>query len=462
VIARLRVRLQRPDLDAIQGNVLQGYRYAHARYVLLGFDRADAARRWLRVQAEDVTSAARWDAKPPFARNLALSAPGLAALGVAGPLLDTFAQEFREGMRARARVVLGDAGPSDPDRWEAPWREGDPPVHALLSVHGDDPAVLDELVADAPAPGVRVLHVERAATLGATPDGDVREHFGYTDGFSQPSFRGVRYVTRQPRGNGVPLRFGRWRRMALGELVLGYVDEDRVLPEMPGGALGANGTYLVYRKLAQDVGAFRAWTLGAAEGDEGAADLLRARIVGRWPDGTPLAVRPDGPDRAVSQDPEARSRVRYGDDPDGLNCPLGAHVRRANPRDGLPYGHKQTFRQRIVRRGMPYGPPYGPGTEDAERGLVFIALNANLSRQFEVVQGSWLSDGRIFGLGRDRDPLTGGPQEDGKLVIQTSRPQPPRILAPLPAFVTTRGGGYFFVPSRPALRALGEGTEGSG
>jgi Dyp-type peroxidase family len=466
----LRARTQRPRLDAIQGNVLQGYSYTKhplAAYVWLRFAGADAGRRWLALVADDVTTAARWERPPAATRNVALTADGLRALGVAEELLSTFSQEFLAGMRDRAEDPLGDVGPSAPQTWPAPF-DGQP-LHALLTIYAGDEAALAELVADAPADGVEVVHVMRAGMLSPRDGDPAREHFGFTDGFSQPSFRGVRYADRQPKGNGVPLRFGRWRRLALGELVLGYVDEDLVYPEMPGGALGPDSTYMVWRRLHQDVAAFRAWTLGAAGGDARGAAKVRAQIVGRWTDGTPLGSHPDGPDRAVSLDPERRNGVRYRSDAHGSGCPLGAHVRRANPRDGLPFGHKLTFRHRIMRRGMPYGPELShdptPAEQEAERGLVFVCLNANISRQYEVVQGEWLSDGRAFDLGADRDPLTGGPQEDGKFVLhgrpaRNSEPAtPPKVLAPLPQFVSTRGGEYLWVPSIPALRALGAGTE---
>ncbi|HEX6390331.1 MAG TPA: Dyp-type peroxidase [Solirubrobacteraceae bacterium] len=465
----LRARTQKPRLEAIQGNVLQGYslELRVAAYVWLRFRDAAAGRRWLELL--DVTSAAPWDDKPAATRNVALTADGLRALEVAPELLRTFSDEFLAGMRARAVRPLGDTGPSAPETWPHPFDGA--PLHALLTLYARDERTLDELIADAPADGVEIVDVTRAGTLSPQDGDPTREHFGFTDGFSQPSFRNVTYKQKQPRGNGVPLRFGRWRRLALGELVLGYVDEDRVYPEMPGGALGPNSTYMVWRRLRQDVAAFRAWTLGAAEGDPVAAEKVRAQVVGRWADGTPLLGHPDGPDRDVSLDPERRNAVRYRPDPHGSACPLGAHVRRSNPRDGLPFGHKLTFRHRIVRRGMPYGPELGrdptPEEQETDRGLVFVCFNANISRQYEVVQGEWLSDGRSFDLGHDRDPLTGGPQDDGKFVLQGRPAQngkpatPPKLLSPLPRFVWTRGGEYLWVPSIPALSALGAGTEAS-
>jgi Dyp-type peroxidase family len=465
----LKARSQKPRLEAIQGNVLQGYslkEHPVAAYAWMRFTDAAAARRWL--GALDVTTAAPWDQKPVTTRNVALTAAGLVKLGVSELLMDTFSKEFLKGMRDRALKPLGDVGPSDPKCWSKPF-DGKHELHALLTFYARDEATLRALVADAPAEGVEIVDVQYAGTLSEQRGDPTREHFGFTDGFSQPSFRNVRYAEKQPKGNGVPLRFGRWRRLALGELVLGYVDEDLVYPEMPEGVLGPDSTYMVWRRLHQDVAAFRAWTLGAACGDKGQAERLRAQIVGRWADGTPLVGHPDGPDRAVSLDPARRNAVRYGPDPHGTACPLGAHVRRANPRDGLPFGHKLTFRHRIVRRGMPYGPELSddptPDEQKIDRGLIFVCFNANISRQYEVVQGEWLSDGRSFDLGADRDPLTGGPQDNGKLVLQ-GRPAgwreaatPPRVLAPLPCFVSTRGGEYLWVPSIPALRALGAGTE---
>jgi Dyp-type peroxidase family len=299
--------------------------------------------------------------------------------------------------------------------------------------------------------GVELFLDQRGLTLP-----EAREHFGFSDGFSQPALRRVVYTRRQPRGNGVPLRFGRWRRMALGEFVLGYYDEDNVKPEGPAGVLGRDGTYMVWRKLEQDVDRFHKSMRKAAGGDKLRARWLKARVVGRWDDGTPLAISPDRPDPAVVADEERRNTFRYADDPLGLRCPVGAHVRRSYPRDALGWGHKRSFRHRIIRNGFAYDDPVR-GQEEPRRGLVFVCFNANLSRQFEVVQGDWCADGRIFGLGRDRDPLIGGDVEGGgKFVIGGN---PPEFLAPLRQFVTTCSGEYLFMPGIPALRALARGDE---
>jgi Dyp-type peroxidase family len=423
---------------------------------------AAAARGWLGgLVASDppaITTAAPYTARPAVARNVALSAAGLSALRVDEQLIATFADEFLDGMARRARRVLGDVGASDPRGWEAGFTGED--AHLLVTLHSDDRGRLRDAVAELrDAPGLARGRVQEASVLP-----DAREHFGFSDGFAQPSLRNVRYRDRQPRGNGVPLRFGRWRRLALGEFVLGYYDEDHVRPEAPPGPLGRDATYMVWRKLHQDVALFRRAMLTAADGDEAQARWLAARVVGRWDDGTPLMRSPDRPDPAIAGHPEARNDFRYGRDPGGVLCPVGAHVRRANPRDALGFGHKLSFRQRLIRRGVPYGDPLPAGvTQDdgRERGLVFVCFNASLSRQFEVVQGQWCADGRTFRLGDDPDPLLGRDDQVLKFTIQSRPPEPPRFLD-LHPFVTTRGGDYFFVPGVAGLRALAGGAEADG
>jgi Dyp-type peroxidase family len=214
---------------------------------------------------------------------------------------------------------------------------------------------------------------------------------------------------------------------------------------------------MVYRKLAMDVAAFRRCVAEHGTRYPGGPDALAAKIVGRWSDGTPLALSPDRPDPDVVADPARINAFTYGDDPQGLKCPLGAHVRRANPRDADGFfGGKLSNRHRIVRRGRTYGPVLAEGaTEDdgVDRGLVFVCFQSDIWRQFETIQALWVDDGDPFGLGADKDFLIGEPSGngDGKMTIQGN---PPFIVRPQPRFVTTRGGEYLFRPSMSALRWL--------
>jgi Dyp-type peroxidase family len=278
---------------------------------------------------------------------------------------------------------------------------------------------------------------------------DAREHFGFADGFSQPAVEGS---GRPARGAGVQRRFGRWRHLRLGEFVLGHRDEDGIVAGADA-TLQRNGTFMVWRKLAQDVWLFRRWLRELAGEDPDEQERVAAKIVGRWREGGSLVRSPESATRAGRG-----TGFTYGGDPDGLRCPLGAHVRRANPRDALGWRTERTKRHRIIRRGMPYGPPL---REDAqvgdvegdrdERGLIFVCLNASIARQFELIQRHWLLAGDAFGLGQDQDLLVAPADPHGKMTVPG---HPPRFLAPQAQLVTTRGGEYLFVPGLAALRAL--------
>jgi deferrochelatase/peroxidase EfeB len=198
--------------------------------------------------------------------------------------------------------------------------------------------------------------------------------------------------------------------------------------------LGFNGSYLVLRLLEQRSDAFREWLLGA--GPEG--PLQAAKVVGRWPNGASLAQFPSAEPSAE----RAREAPSYAQDAQGLGCPLGAHVRRASPRDALP-AHGDVRRHRLLRRGRLYG------EEGAGAGLLFVALNADIARQFEVVQGRWLNGPHFSGLRAERDPLVGSGDGERQFTIPA---QPFRERIALPRLTRLLGGAYCFLPS---LRALG-------
>ena len=213
---------------------------------------------------------------------------------------------------------------------------------------------------------------------------------------------------------------------------------------------------MVYRKLAMDAAAFRRFIATEGEKYPGGAAQLAAKIVGRWPDGTPLSVSPDHPDTAISGDPARINDFSYAGDPHGLRCPAGAHIRRANPRDSIGFfDGRLSNRHRIVRRGRAYGRPLPPGVledDGEERGLIFVCFQADIWRQFETIQALWINDGDPFGLGRDKDFLVGEPHDTaGKMTIPG---HPPYFLKPQPRLVTMRGGEYLFQPSMTGLRWL--------
>jgi deferrochelatase/peroxidase EfeB len=191
----------------------------------------------------------------------------------------------------------------------------------------------------------------------------------------------------------------------------------------------------------------------------GGVEKLKAKFIGRWSDGTPLEVSPDGPDAKIAGDPKYNTNFTYGDDAEGTRCPIGAHVRRVHPRDAFGFEGRLINRRRITRRGMPYGAFVSEGapvSDEEDRGVIFMALNANISRQFEFVQQQWIEYGNDAHQGNDKDMLMGNHGGKGKFVVQGDRSpnNPPFVCSGLPTFVELRGGAYFFLPSITALAMM--------
>jgi Dyp-type peroxidase family len=443
------------DRKNIQGFVVRGYKLPFAAYVFLRIDDAAAARATLGEFIPHVISAAEWTEKPTSGINVAFSFDGLKALGLSDRTLEAFPAEFRAGMAARADV-LGDIGDSAPEHWEDPFRDGS--GHVMVMVSAKDPAALSERQS-----GIEAA-VERrgGATVVALQDGAAleggREHFGYADGFAQPAIEGSGFDDG-PGAGAVDGDSG-WRPIKPGELLLGYPDEQGApTPAPPPDEFGVNGSFLVYRKLHQDVAAFRALLRDAAAVYPGGEELLAAKIVGRWRDGTPLDSSPHRQDPALVADSARNNAFDYGSDPEGLRCPIGAHVRRMNPRRSLPFDGKLVNRHRIMRRGITYGDVLPDGAQDdgQERGVIFMCLQASIARGFEFVQSQWANGGNAFRLAEDQDVMVAPHDTDGPAKM-TIPGDPPFFLGPLSRVVTTRGGEYYFTPGINGLHHLAQGS----
>lgn len=467
-----------PDLADIQGLVKAGFGgLTEACFLLATIRDAAAARRWL--GAVKVCSIADMASPLTAVRQVAVSAAGLRALGVAAETLAAFSPEFQVGMAgdpARSRR-LGDVGDCAPSGWAWGGAAGDPHLAILLyAAPGGLAALRAEVETDDFKAAFDVTEL-------ATADMGGREPFGFVDGISQPAldWQGA----RTPGAVG-DLEFG--NLSALGEVVLGYPNEYGRLTDAGLGDFGRNGTYLVMRQLDQDVRGF--WRhVTAAAGAQGRA--LAEAMVGRRLDGAPLVPAAAAPIAGIDP-PKAgapENRFTYVADPQGLACPVGAHVRRANPRTAdMPGGignwlTRQLRRlglltpdehadriaatrfHRILRRGREYGRPItpeqaaDPATDDPKSGLHFICLVGNIARQFEFVQGAWAMNPRFAGLSGEQDPLLGHrqPFPPGWATDGFTAPRAeglPLRLTALPRFVTVRGGAYFFLPGIRALRSL--------
>ena len=475
--------MQALQLDDIQGILLFGYgRLRSASYLLLRIAEPSTAKAWL--SSLDVRSANFDPSVTDRCINVAFTPGGLARLGLPASLIGGFAPEFTQGMTGtdhRTRI-LGDVGDSSPDRWR--WGgPNNPEPHVLLMLYGKDDETLATLLAEQRA-AFRGNGLDELTVLETHWLAKGTEHFGFRDGVSTTDIEG--FHTKARPENSV----------AAGEFILGYVnaygqytqrplvtpDEDpRNLlpsaPDVPGHCdLGGNGSYMVFRQLSQDVGAF--WKFmdehTRAPDDPPSAESqvrLASKMVGRWPSGAPLVKTPDADNPALCDDNDFLYH-RAGDEL-GLKCPIGSHIRRANPRDALDPepGSDRSIevgkRHRVVRRGRPYGAPVCESMEIAdvlahretpgERGLHFICFNTQIGRQFEFIQHTWLNSPKFDGLCEDDDPLAGdrGGGRNTSCGTFTVQAEPVRTrFTGMPRVSHVRGGAYFFLPGIRAVRYL--------
>jgi Dyp-type peroxidase family len=378
---------------------------------------------------------------------------------------------FKAGMAARA-VKIGDTRPTDaPAQWLEQFRPGEGGVDLLIVAASDSGDQLDDLCDEldhhVKAHGGRVVFNERGHTLPGALRG--HEHFGFKDGVSQPSIAGW---------DGSPAE-GEPAAVPLGEFVLGYSDVEGATAALTDFWL--DGSFAVFRRLRQDVYAFRQQAARGVAGSDPALDAptTGAKLLGRWPSGASLETSPDRDDGNVT------NAFGYAPDPEGFNAPRFAHVRKVNPRDEarVDSATEKVERHRMLRRGSPFGDPLpadATGDDGRDRGLHFISIVADLDRGFEFVQRQWMNDqnfpnGSIppsGGGGPYDPPATPGEPGDGPDPIagefdpgaadalhQSSGVHPFVLMQEV---VRVTAGEYFFAPSLSALAWLAEAVKRSG
>lgn len=430
------------ELSDIQATVLRSRPAPYkGEYIGLKIQDASQGREMLRRLIPHVAPAAEWwTPSIPAWIGIAFTFEGLKAFGVPKTSLDSFPEEFREGMASRASI-LNDVGDNAPANWEKPFGTTD--LHVALAIYSATDESLEEVLQQARAalhelPGISVVY-----RLGFHELPGGRNPFGFRDGLHNPDVE----------GSGKPASAGYGRPIKAGEFVLGYPDELGVVALTPEPeALRLNGTFLAFRKLDTHVAAFRQYLRDQASSPE-EQELLSAKMFGRWPSGAPLVLAPDGDDVDLGADSSRNNAFGYSNDMRGLKCPFSAHIRRVNPRDALADEFVAVNLHHFLRRGTNYGPPLPEGvTEDdgVARGGVFLLIGTHLTQQFEFVQSQWITDGNFINLSTEQDPILGNDQEDKMFSIPKSPIR--QRLHGLPQFVTLRGGEYCFMPG---LRALG-------
>ncbi len=458
--------MEQLEFSDIQGILISAYSDLHcASYLMCEVTDGMAARAWLQRIAPRIKDAEKADKASSI--NIAFTVEGLRKFGIDSEALATFSFAFQEGMTPEYRSrILGDVGENHPKNWF--WGGYDTrPIDLMLMVFTCDEPTLTLLVNQIQA-NFSSGGLALAMNLRAGRQPDNKEHFGFMDGVGQPVIEGSGNKTRQLN------RTGHATELKPGEFILGYINEYGLPAESPvvrhdprqilctNGSgqpdLGRNGSYLVFRHMEQHVARFWNYLDSISRGANGqsnpvAREMLAAKFVGRWTSGAPLVLAPQQDDPKLSSANDFDYRHH---DPYGLKCPIGAHIRRANPRDSLGSDQNEAIessrRHRLLRRGRSYGRRQAdPLTDDGqERGLFFVALNADLERQFEFVQQTWINGPSLGGLDGEVDPLVG--IRGTGMTIQA---EPVRLRCHnLPSFVTVRGGGYFFLPGLRALNYL--------
>lgn len=439
-------RLTRPtlELDDIQATVLRSrpapYYGTHA---LIEITDASAGRAAIGRLRQRVASAANWHEPRPAWTAVALTYPGLKAIGLPASSLESFSRPFQEGMAARAHR-LRDRGPNDPSRWQQPFGTGR--VHLAVSVIAQTEAAWREEIRayEERLAQLHGLNVVLRQDFGAQPDST--NPFGFKDGFTQP-------VVEGSGADGWP---GDGRPIKAGEFVLGYDAEGGHPLGMPVPAeLGRNGSYLVFRKYHSHVAAFNRYLHQGADTPEG-RELLAAKLVGRWRSGAPLELTPDRDDPELGADDARNNDFTYAKDPRGLRMPLGSHVRRMNPRDTTLTVMADVNIRRLIRRSTSYGVPLGDDVlkDDGQpRGLDFIAIGARAIDTVEFLQSEWVNSGNFMGRGTEKDPMLGVQERDAYFTVPGT---PPRRISGIETFNTLDGGEYFFMPSLTALDWLAQ------
>ena len=336
------------DYSDMQGLLRFGYgKLTEASFLLLRIDDPGAASRW--IAEAPVTTAEMQSPPPAKALQLAFTQQGLRKLNLSENLLKGFSAEFLSGMAGednRSRR-LGDIAENSPEQWL--WgRQGSlPDMVALIYARADlFTAWSDSLKSQIARAGCTLIHC-----LTTDDMGDI-EPFGFADGISGPVVDWER--RRDPSGDKLDYE----NVIMLGEFVLGYPNEyglytDRPIIEdahadladaedRPGTQdLGRNGSYLVLRQIDQDVHSFWRFFAEQTGNHIGHAQELAEKFVGRRLTGelfVPSTVH-DIP--GVGPDPKdlRLNQFTFDLDPDGVACPFGTHIRRANPRNAdLPAG----------------------------------------------------------------------------------------------------------------------------
>lgn len=509
--------------DNVQGNIIPGFNKDHQHFLFFRLRNIKKAKDWLRwispliTSMEEVIAWVRIHRKlrlrlgvkePPMCAtwvNIAFSKHAIEAL-VNRADAEAFGDEsFRQGLAERS-TFLGDPTnrrhPGHRQRWVigGPKNEAD----IVVIVAADDSEDLDTMVdlikARADGSDLQLRFEQRGDTLPGPLRG--HEHFGFKDGISQPGVRGKlsvapgdfitpRYIDpADPRARffAKPGQLLLWP----GEFLLGEQRQQTESLFAPAPAAtnfprwAAHGSYLVVRRLQQDVQEFWKFAIAVASAVGIPAPQFASMLVGRWPSGAPVMRTPAADNPALAGDDWANNHFIYNDDTRasmlvpipgypgdtfpqatqdflGAVCPHFAHIRKSNPRDiatDLGKPHDSLLRM-ILRRGIPFGKPIfgvkrpSRSLVKQERGLMFLCYASTIEHQFEFLTRRWVNSPIQPNFG-GHDPIIGQRDTRGNRTrfIDVPTAAGLRRVPIKNEWVTPTGGGYFFAPPIEAIAAV--------
>jgi len=512
------------DVNDIQGNILAGFNKDHQ--TLLGFtiDDIDKSREYMQIITKEIStlyevfsfnkaykSRKQRLGKEPFGMistwvNIAFSYGGMKKMVKNIAEIEYYLdQPFKNGLTFSSQGLgdpVGEQSEGNLHNWIIGSPRSIPDI--LLIIASDMLDVLkaksNDLIETAKENGITNFYHETGHDLSYfNEEKRGQEHFGFKDGVSQPGVRGkfsnnpTDYLTSrpsiQPSDSNLPeLSYTGRPLIAPGEFVIGYPTQnlnnsraaDPADPSIPKILL--NGSYLVYRRLKQDVPAFEKFVdigyhqlSSIQEFSEMTPEKFKSLIVGRWPSGAPLSLSPERDNPQLGKDSYKNNAFAYSDDLNGFKTPVISHIRKVNPRDQATDqgGPSRTLKKRILRRGIPYGVPFEkskPDSMNCDRGLLFLSYQASIENQFEFLSKNWMnrsdkptnapspnnydsgydmligqngSGGRkrfgTFQINRNSNVIEGQVKTDGLSILD---------------WVIPTGGGYFFSPSIKSLKSF--------
>jgi len=528
--------IEEPELqvDQIQGNILAGFNKDNQTLIFLDIHDPKKFKLWLRAitpfvaTTEEVLqfnrlfklirSRRKVESRAVLSTwlNVAFSFKGLKALDKEA---DKFRDKaFKEGLAKRSRSLNDPVqGLGSQKRWLIGGEDNEADVLLILASDSveemafairrveswiyEGAALNGEL---APS-GAAVIFKQKGATLPSPLTG--HEHFGFLDGVSQPGIRGTAGTTQElitPRQNPADPNQGKpgQDRLWPGEFVFGYPGQDpkdadkKGKVKTEGPSWSKNGSFLVFRRLRQDVLGFREFLKGEGDRLKLGPELFGAKCVGRWASGAPIERATNADNLEMSRDDCANNAFNFQEatvpkspvpgsgqgkdnfpkslaheDKDGLVCPFAGHIRKAYPRDDESSDLKQrlpneadTETHRLMRRGIPFGDPFDPTIvpDDGNRGLLFLAYQTSIEDQFEFVTKNCMNNPDFKDPGSGHDPILGQSDKNGNrerffsIKLANGEKQTIRLEKD---WVIPTGGGYFFSPSIHALEVLSSSSD---